>query len=209
MNCSNILSLKMAENWGVDISLGPIMWLILMVGLAAILIRYRIRSKATRWDPVEIVVPFVGGKVKIVPNYDVLRIAHQAWTEIITRKAGLEFEEDHDVIVEVYNSWYDLFKETRSLIKTIPAHKLRESRDARQLVTILVTVLNEGLRPHLTRWQARFRRWYAQELERKPDVALQEIQREYSEYQTLVNDLKRVNSQMVDFAKQLQKISQG
>lgn len=208
MNCSDILSLKIAENWGLDICVGPALWLVVLV-TAGFLVWRRCRSFASSWEPVEIVVPFVGGKVKITPNHDVLRVAHQAWTEITTRKAGLEFEEKHDVIVEVYDSWYDLFKEIRSLIKAIPAHKLKESKDARQLVTILVRVLNEGLRPHLTRWQARFRRWYVLELKRTSDEAPQEIQRRYPEYETLVEDLKRVTGQMVELAKQLQKISQG
>ena len=43
------------------------------------------------------------GSVSIEKNRDISKIAHKAWVEIMTRKVGLLFEEDKDVIVEVYN----------------------------------------------------------------------------------------------------------
>src|SRR5689334_20433816 len=52
-------------------------------------------------------------KVKIRPNHEDLQIAYRLWVELKTRKLGLLFEEDHDVIADVYSSWYDFFKITR------------------------------------------------------------------------------------------------
>tara|TARA_Y100000310_G_C20684535_1_gene818117 strand:- start:3003 stop:3389 length:387 start_codon:yes stop_codon:yes gene_type:complete len=100
------------------------------------------------------------GSVKIKPSHEVAQIAHKAWSELITRKAGLQFEPENDVVVEVYNSWYQLFSEMRSLIKEIPASHLKRS-ETKKLVNLLVDSLNKGMRPHLTKWQAKFRRWYA------------------------------------------------
>lgn len=128
----DILAVRLTDGWALEISVGPIMWLILVL-LSALFIWRPWRSRGKRWEPVEIEIPFRGGgKVKVVPNHDVIKIAHQAWTEIITRKAGLKFDEDHDVIVEVYDSWHELFSEIRLLIKNIPAQRLRESEDARR-----------------------------------------------------------------------------
>src|SRR5205807_2700637 len=102
------------------------------------------------------------GTVKIRPSYEDIQVAHQAWIELVTRKAALPFEERNDVIAEVYDSWYALFREMRNLTKTIPAERVRGSKDTQALVRLLVDALNHGLRPHLTKWQARFRRWYEQ-----------------------------------------------
>ena len=43
----------------------------------------------------------------LMPDDEVARIAHQAWAELVTRKAGIQVDDD-DVIVEVYDSWYRL-----------------------------------------------------------------------------------------------------
>ncbi len=201
----DIFALKLAEDWSISFTIHPL----ISVGAAVLVIAlywWRRRSALQDWEPVEIDVPFGGSKVKIKPNHEVLKIAHQAWAELITRKAGLEFDENNDVIVEVYDSWYAVFKEIRVLIKSIPAQKLKESADAQKLSEILIDTLNKGLRPHLTQWQARFRRWYAVEMTKHPDLSPQEIQKHFIGYAELVIDLKKVNHQMIQFSEELRKI---
>ena len=122
------------------------------------------------------------GNISIEKNKDISRIAHKAWVEIMTRKVGLLFEEDKDVIVEVYNSWYSLFGIIRDLLKEIEPRK--KDKDLEKLENILIKTLNFGLRPHLTKWQAKYRRWYNQEIEKEVNSQLspQEIQKKYKRY---------------------------
>src|SRR5437762_14135670 len=47
------------------------------------------------------------GKLKLKANYDDLQVAFKFWTELSTRKIGLPFDEENDVVVEVYDSWYE------------------------------------------------------------------------------------------------------
>jgi len=68
---------------------------------------------------------------------------------------------------------------------------------------------NKGLRPHLTRWQARFRQWYGEALKKSPDKSPQEIQRDFPQYRELVEDLIRVNKQLVEYANFIKQIAQG
>jgi hypothetical protein len=209
MNTINILQVKLTEQYGLDILVSPLIWIVLLLLLFFAWGIKRYFQKKT-WEPVEVNIPIGNiGKVTIRPNHEIIRIAHQAWTELITRKAGLMFDENHDVIVEVYNSWYELFREFRNLTKSIPAEKIREHEDAKRLVDILVRALNEGLRPHLTQWQAKFRRWYSAEANKHPEKTPQEIQQLYPDYKLLVDDLKKVNQQMVEFAEALRKIGHG
>ncbi len=146
------------------------------------------------------------GNISIERNKDISRIAHKAWVEIMTRKVGLLFEEDKDVIVEVYNSWYSLFGIIRDLLKEIEPKKKDE--DLEKLENVLVKTLNYGLRPHLTKWQAKYRRWYNQEIEKETNKELspQKIQRKYKKYDELIGDLKETNKQMVQFAEELKKL---
>ena len=146
------------------------------------------------------------GNITLELNKEVSKIAHKTLVEIMTRKVGLTFEEDKDVIVEVYNSWYKLFEIIRELLKNVEPNK--KDKNVEKLEDILIKTLNEGLRPHLTKWQAKFRRWYDIELKKEENnkVPPQEIQKRYEEYDNLVKDLKNTNEKMVQFAQELKKL---
>lgn len=147
-------------------------------------------------------------KIKIKPNNEDLQIAYKLWVELKTRKLGLPFEEDHDNIIEVYNSWYEFFKITRELIKSIPISKIRANKSTQQLVQISIDVLNKAVRPHLTKWQARFRWWHQSEVNKLESRSLspQEIQKGFPDYKNLVEDLKKTNQYLVAYSEVLSKI---
>ena len=151
-------------------------------------------------------VTFGNIKYTIVEDKTIKRTAYFLWLELITRKIGLEFEEDQDVIVEVYNSWYQAFGIIRSTLKELSAGQLENGQ---QLIDITIKVLNEGLRSHLTRWQAKFRAWYEVEKAQYPGEAPQVIQKRYSEYDLLVADLKKTNKYMMEYAAMLKDIIDG
>lgn len=210
IGASDILRLT-RDGWQLVLKVDVLLVLLLLLGGLAVGIASLVRRRSReRWEPVELDISLGNvGSVKIRPNVEVARIAHEAWTELVTRKAGLPFDEENDVILEVYNSWYELFREFRRLAKTIPAEQIRRNPDAQELVDVVVRSLNEGLRPHLTRWQARFRRWYAQQEIAAPQDSPQEIQRRYPEYASLLGDLRTINQQMVEFAGQLRRLARG
>lgn len=60
----------------------------------------------------------------------------------------------------------------------------------------------------MTKWQAKFRRWYDAELakEENKNTSPQDIQRHYPQYEELVADLRKVNEEFVRFADSLEKI---
>lgn len=154
-------------------------------------------------------IPFGGGKLKIRPNNDDVQIAHKVWVELATRKAGLQFDPENDVVADIYASWYELFREIRSLTKQLPAEKIRLSSDTREIVQLLLTALNSGLRPHLTTWHARFRTWFEHARSKDPMSSPQELQRGFPKYAELIADLKTVNSKLIQYRDLLQKIAHG
>ncbi|HUU95202.1 MAG TPA: hypothetical protein VM487_05650 [Phycisphaerae bacterium] len=196
--------------WGIQVRVG-LFWLVVAVGLAAAL-RWLWPLAKQRWlkgyHTRSVKLSFKGVELDICPDTETRRVAHQAWVEIKSRKVGLPFEEGQDVIAEVYKSWYQLFGVLRDLAKSIPADRLQDCDETRNLVALLMRALNEGLRPHLTKWSARFRRWYDAALENEQDKGKspQEIQKGFPEYDELVADLRRVSNEFVTFADSLQKI---
>ncbi len=135
-------------------------------------------------------------------------IAYKLWVELNTRKIGLKYDEQFDVIDEVYNSWYAFFGIARELLKDIPVEKLDSSDN---LVELTGDVLNKGLRPHLTKWQAKYRKWYEnnKESEEYKTLTPQEIQRKYPLYEELVKELKETNCRMIEYKKVMKKIAYG
>lgn len=187
-------------------------WLI-VVGLVAAGagVAWRLKAVPRNWKAVSVEVEFAGlGKVTIEPNRDDVQIAHRAWVELATRKAGVPFDPTYDVIVEVYDSWYELFGRLRELARECPATKMRTDPSTRQLVATLTQVLNRGMRPHLTRWQAEFRRWYALALEKAaPETSPQEVQRQFPQYDQLVAELITVQEGLQRYMALLRELATG
>lgn len=211
MDWQNIISVNVANGSAVSLKFGPLAAGLFIIWLIIFSIRKnRWRELLNQWRVEKANIKLGGvGEVSIKPNVEDMQIAHKAWVELSTRKAGLLFDEEYDVIIEIYDSWYQLFSEVRSLAKEIPADKIRLSEDTQKLVQLLVDALNEGLRSHLTKWQAKFRRWYVKKAKKHPNKTPQEIQRLYPEYKELVKDLKRVNKQLVEYAAFIRRIAHG
>lgn len=204
------LSLLDWNGWGFEIRLG-LVWLLLLVVLAALawwVLPWLRRRFLHGFRTKSVKVSFKGVEMEICPDTETWRIAHQAWVEIKSRKVGLPFDGEFDVITEVYDSWYALFGVLRDLTKSIPADRLQQCGPTRDLVRLLMTALNEGLRPHLTRWQAIFRRWYDVELAKteNENASPQDIQRKFEKYADLVKELREVNAEFVEFAADLERL---
>jgi hypothetical protein len=205
MNWRDILSIKFADG-GLQIHVGGLFLLLVAATIAFFYFRHRTK----RYEVVSIELPLLGfPKFTIKPNNDVMQIAHQVWSELVTRKAGLQVDDEHDVIIEVYDSWYQLFGRVRESLRSVPAQLLRSDPSTRALVDLLVKALNEGLRPHLTQWQARFRKWFNKELQNHPEKSPQEIQKAYPHYDALLKDLMLANRQVVQLAHALKQIARG
>lgn len=148
-------------------------------------------------------------KISFKPNLRDQEIAYKIWVELSTRKIGLPINLDHDVISEVYDSWHNFFSITRELIKDIPVNKVKHS-STRQIITLSIGVLNDGLRPHLTTWQARFRRWYDLQLQgAKDDADPQSIQAKYPKFDELKKDLEIVNKRLMAYREKMKELVLG
>ena len=189
-------------------------WILLLAAVVFFTIRYLLKQHKKKGPVHEEIKPVklkykLGGvdvDYEIVRSYQNVEIAHKIYIELITRKAAIRIEEDKDVIVEVYNSWYALFQITRDELKAIEGKLLQENESSDELVRLLTDILNKGLRPHLTQHQARFRKWYNQELENDENEqkSPQQIQVEYDEYDALIASMKEVNGTLMSYARQLE-----
>jgi hypothetical protein len=208
----DLISLRLTSDLAIVIRLS---WLGLGVILALGALTYSVVLLARRYiggigrraieiDEVELGIG--ANKIKLRPNEVDRQVAFKLWVELSTRKIGLPIDFEHDVIFEIYNSWHDFFAITRELIKDIPASKLHRA-GTRRIVDLSVNVLNEGIRPHLTEWQARFRRWYEHAAQKESfDLPPQEIQQKYPRYSDLKADMENVNRRLIHYRKKMRAI---
>ena len=190
-------------------------WIIIILIAILIVLYFLLRKKVKNlfnWYEMEFEISgSPKAKFKVRRNSENLYIANRIYIELTTRKAAIPIDEDNDVIEEIYNSWYKLFEIIRDEIKSLPGEYLKDHDPTNALIGLTSKILNEGLRPHLTKYQARYRKWLEQELEKRKDedISPQEIQKQYPDYQELINSMKDVNILLIDYSKELNKLIKG
>lgn len=198
------------EDWSnlyIHLNLLAIIFVLGIAILLSLILRFSTRMFYHRSIFIDEVTLGIGStSVKLTYDRTDQAIAYKLWVEMSTRKIGIPFHMEDDVIVEVYNSWYEFFRVSRDLLKSLPESKLATSTE---LISLTERVLNDGLRPHLTHWQARFRKWYDQESDRHPDLSPQTLQRRFSEYSELVEDLVATNQCMIAYKELMKDIAFG
>ena len=193
------------ENWYTLIL--RLNWLAIILPLIIVCIVYHALKKGLSKQSITIDELTLGiGDSKIKLKYDKRdqEIAYKLWVELSTRKIGLLFDRENDVITEVYDSWYEFFRIARELLKEIPARRLRFSND---LIDLTDKVLNKGLRPHLTTWQAKYLKWYRNASDSNKDDTPQSIQKTYQYYDELIEDLIKTNERMIEYKELMRKIA--
>jgi len=204
VNTMELISLYFDDNFNltIQISFWIILFIPLLIGIYFLLIK--------RWfnyDLVKLDIKLGNiGSAEFRPNKIDMQIAHKIWTELITRKAGIPIDKENDIIEQVYDSWYSLFQKIRGFISEIPADLIRNNKSTQEIVRIATQTLNNGLRPHLTIWQAKFRTWSNHQKDQLKQKTPQELQKEYPQYNDLIEDLMKVNGQLIQYAEELKKI---
>ena len=184
-------------------------WLIIFVIVIGILIFFFVhRRKKTlpNLKLTQITTDLGFGTATFEVDYSLRQTAYSIYIELTTRKIAMEYEEDKDVIVEVYDSWYKAFGIIRDYLRTANVESLDE-----KFVIDIKKILNDGLRLHLTNWQAKFRLWYKNALADNNNANLtpQEIQKKYEFYHDLVNDLVKTNKLLIQLSIGLHDIVFG
>lgn len=190
-------------------------WIIIAVIVTLLLVIYLINRfvlKGYNWHEMEVEIsdsPKI--KFKVERNYENLYIANRIYIELTTRKAAIPIDENNDSIEEIYDSWYKLFGIIRDEIKTVPGKYLKDHDPTKALIGLTRKILNEGLRPHLTVHQARFRSWIENEKEKDENKKLspQELQKKYPDFENLVTSMKAVNLILTNYANELDKLIKG
>ena len=214
-----MFELRLGEFLNLCIRIGEVGYIFLLACLILIFlifgIRYFVKNNTENWEIDEAELGIGSHRIKLKANNDDIQIAYSIWVELSTRKIGIKIDPEKDVILEVYNSWYQFFGITRELIKSIPVSKIHRPA-TRKIVQLSIDILNQRMRPHLTQWQAIFRKWYQEEIDKETGskksggyISPQEIQKKFPQYDALIEDLIKVNENLANYCKLMQTMVMG
>ncbi len=202
-----------SPSWVVDLSgwLWGILssyWQLLVGGASVYFLNKLFRRLRYPSYSVSVGLPFnLGSRTYDTTPWDRI-VAWKLYVQLVTRKAALPFDENYDLISEVYDSLFAIFGVTRDLLLQLPPHEF-EREDG--VAPLLLRVMNDGLRPHLTRWQSDFRKWWGEAVDARENVdkSPQEIQRQYPHYTELVADLRQTNTELSKLTDELLSIARA
>lgn len=207
---TELLSVNILTDWSLSIQIS--LWV--SIGLGIVVIGYFLWRRfisGKGWKDFEIDQAEIGtgsSKLRFKPNMTDRQVAYAIWVELSTRKIGLPIDFDHDIIAEIYDSWYTFFAVTRDLVKSIPVNKVRHA-STQKIIKLSIEVLNLGLRPHLTKWQARFRCWYENEINKgSRDLVIdpQEVQQKFPKYDELKGEMAQVNKHLMAYREKMRQL---
>lgn len=127
--------------------------------------------------------------------------AWSLYVELVTRIAVQPLEGDQGSVREAMNSLYTMFATTREVLKHA-GPKVGASKSS--VGGIAIAVLNNGLRPFLTKWHPLLQQW---ELQRSSEISPQEHEKSWEHEQKLRNELEELRGDLAQYAEALAKIS--
>lgn len=202
----SLFSLEISNDLSFSFTLSPWIVLLILVAIGLLLLaRYVWLFQHSMWNEIEFSV--CGVSSKFCPDYSEKQIAYEIWVELSTRKIGLPIDLENDVIIEIYDSWYSFFSISRELIRKIPVRKLND-KGAKFIVDVSLKILNQQLRMHLTKWQARYRKWHEAAVlndSRDPQV----VQRNFPQYEHLTDNMLLVNKSLIECRKEMYRLATG
>ncbi len=131
--------------------------------------------------------------------------AWKIYTQITTRVAAVDFDEENDSALKVHESLYGLFQLIREEIGNIPIERVAKDR-ADDNVKFYLAILNDGLRPHLSKWHVPLSKWVENEQKKHPEQSIVEIEKRFPQRKELLESFRAMNGRMKDYADKLLRI---
>lgn len=150
---------------------------------------------------VSVSLPFGIGSAEWQSDPTERRAAWSLYVELVTRIAVQPLEVDQGLMREALNSLYSLFGTTREILKEAgpDVGAARESVGG-----IAIIVLNNGLRPFLSKWHPLLQAW---EAKRPPELSPKEHELNWPEEPQMRQELAQFRSGLEQYAKALAEIA--
>lgn len=160
-----------------------------------------IGKKKAKLTKVKVGLPFDMGSAEWEADETEVRAAWSLYVELTTRIAVQPLSEGEGTLREALSSLHALFAVTRSILR-----EAGPSVGARKHSTggIAITVLNDGIRPFLSKWHPALQEWEAR---KPPETSLGAHGREWPQESAFRKELEILRTELEDYAKVLAEVS--
>ncbi|KAM3113767.1 hypothetical protein [Phormidesmis sp. 146-33] len=150
---------------------------------------------------VSVSLPFGIGSARWEADPTEQNAAWSLYVELVTRIAVQSLGSEQGLLREALNSLYTLFGTTREILK-LAGPKVGASRHS--VGGIAIAVLNDGLRPFMTRWHPALEEW---EVQRPDNMSKRVHEQHWSEVVQMRQELTRLRNDLEQYAIALAKIA--
>ena len=150
---------------------------------------------------VSVSLPFGIGSARWEADPTEQNAAWSLYVELVTRIAVQSLGSEQGLLREALNSLYTLFGTTREILK-LAGPKVGASRHS--VGGIAIAVLNDGLRPFLTRWHPTLEEW---EVQRPANMSKKVHEQQWSEAVQMRQELTELRNDLEKYAIALAKIA--
>lgn len=150
---------------------------------------------------VSVSLPFGIGSAKWQADATERNAAWALYVELVTRIAIQSLDSDQGLLREALNSLYVLFGTTREVLKS-SGPQVGASRHS--VGGIAIAVLNNGLRPFMTRWHLALEDW---EMQRPDKISKKAHEQSWAEAPQMRQELEQLRKDLGQYATALAKIA--
>lgn len=159
---------------------------------------------------------FLESEFDINTNKNIKKIAWELYCELTTRVGVVDFKEDEDIIIYCLDSWYKFFNFARQKIKELKIPKVDKKKSKKidkknpkmkniYLVEVILSLLNEQLRPFLRKWHGIFRHYWNYDSDEKEYPI--ERQNKFKNYNEIIQDLLAMQKKLKETSEGLYEIA--
>ena len=128
--------------------------------------------------------------------------AWKIYTQLKTRVAAVDFNEDYDSLYLTHQSLNKIFDLVRNEIGSIPIERIQKDKSD-QMVNFYTSILNDGIRPHLSKWHLPVSQWVESQKALHPSLSFVELEKTFPQRKEALESVKLMNKRMATYADQL------
>lgn len=159
------------------------------------------KGNPAKLKKVSVSLPFGLGSAEWEADSTQRRAAWALYVELVTRVAVQELASDAGLVREAMNSLYTLFGTTREILREA-GPDVGASRES--VGGLAIAVLNQGLRPFLTKWHPTLQVWEAQRPEK---ISPKEYEQQWTEEPKLRQELATLRGELEVYAQALANVA--
>jgi hypothetical protein len=159
------------------------------------------KNDPAKLKKVAVSLPFGLGSAEWEADPTQRRAAWALYVELVTRVAVQELADDAGLVREAMNSLYTLFGTTREILRAA-GPDVGASRES--VGGLSIAVLNQGLRPFLSKWHPILQIW---EAKRPPDCSPKEHEQLWGDEPKVRQELSALRGELEIYAQALAKVA--